>query len=101
MRLIDADALFSKVESSLIDNPHTEGNIRANHNHEHQHFMTMVAKQPTVYDVGKVIEKLADKIDPNVDSETGESCNNWVVEMQNELIGECIDIVKEGVVKDE
>lgn len=46
------------------------------------------------YDVDKVIEQLADKIDPNIDMDTGEHCNNWVVDMQNEIIGECIDIVR-------
>jgi len=51
---------------------------------------------PTAYDVNKVIEQLADKIDPNEDIETGENCNNWVVDMQNDLIDDCIKIVKGG-----
>ena len=55
----------------------------------------------TVYDLDKVIKQLADKIDPNEDFETGENCNNWVVDMQNDLIDDCIKIVNEGVNKDE
>lgn len=50
----------------------------------------------TAYEIDKVVEQLENKIDPNVDIDTGEPCNNWVVDMQNKLIGECIDIVKAG-----
>lgn len=60
----------------------------------------VVDSVPIAFDVDKVIEKLADKIEPNEDFETGEPCNNWVVDMQNELISDCINIVK-GAVKDE
>ena len=44
-------------------------------------------------DADKVVRRLKEKIDPNVDRDTGEPCDNWVVDMQNELIGECIEIV--------
>lgn len=53
-----------------------------------------VKRAENTYDVDKVIEQLADKIDSNIDMDTGEHCNNWVVDMQNEIIGECIDIVR-------
>ncbi len=56
-----------------------------------------IKQAENAYDVDQVIEKLADKILPNEDIDTGEPCYNWVVDMQNELIGECIDIVRGGI----
>ena len=63
-------------------------------------FYDMVDCQPTAYDVDKVVEQLEAKIQPNEDFLTGEPCDNWVVDMQNDLIIECISVVK-GAVKDE
>lgn len=81
MRLIDADKL---IEDRVENDP-----------------VVIAAKcAPTAYDLDKVIERLADKIDPNEDMDTGEHLENWVVDMQNEIIGACLDIVRSGVVKE-
>ena len=53
-----------------------------------------VSEIPTAFDVEKVIDELEGMIDSNVDSETGIPCDNWVVDMQNEIIAKCIEIVK-------
>lgn len=42
----------------------------------------------------KIIEELMKDIDDNADCFTGEPCNNWVVDMQNELTQKHIDIVR-------
>ena len=79
MRLVDVDIIEKQFDSNTW-----QGEM-----------MIAIARCiPTAYDVDKVIEQLADKIDPNIDMDTGEHCNNWVVDMQNEIIGECIDIVR-------
>lgn len=51
---------------------------------------------PAAFDLDKVIAEMEEMIDPNVDSETGMPCDNWVVDMQNEIIAKCIEIVKKG-----
>ena len=51
---------------------------------------------PVAYDVDKVVGQLEAKIQPNEDFLTGEPCDNWVVDMQNDLIIECISVVKGG-----
>jgi hypothetical protein len=56
--LISRKAVMKAIEKSMVDNPHTEGKVSVNHFYEHQHFMSMVIKQPTAYDVDKVIERL-------------------------------------------
>ena len=81
MRLIDADLIEKQFDTNTW-----QGEM----------MIAITKGLPTAYDVEKVITKLADKIDPNKDIDTGESCNNWVVDMQNELIDECIKVVKGG-----
>ncbi|WP_411337209.1 Lar family restriction alleviation protein [Ruminococcus gauvreauii] len=44
----------------------------------------------------RIVKQLVDMIDPNVDMDTGEACNNWVVDMQNAVIDECIKVVLLG-----
>jgi len=95
MRLIDADILINKVEKSLIDNPHTEGKVSANHNYEHQHFMRIITKQPTVYDVDKVVESLEECKCSEEDANREED-----IYMRNAHIQMCINVVK-GAIKDE
>lgn len=56
----------------------------------------IIEDMPTAYDVNKVVEQLQQDIDPNVDCDTGEPCNNWAVEMQNDLTEKHIEIVKGG-----
>lgn len=51
---------------------------------------------PTAFDLEKVIAELEEMIDPNVDFATGIPCDNWVVDMQNEIIAKCIEIVQKG-----
>jgi hypothetical protein len=81
MRLVDADLIEKQFDSNTW-----QGEM-----------MIAIARGlPTAYDVGKVVEKLAEKIEDNIDIDTGERCDNWFVDVQNELIEECIDIVKAG-----
>lgn len=96
-RLIDSDLLLYDIEKSMNDNPHAENKVAINHRNEHLHFMNLLSKQPSAFDFDEVIKQLCDKIQENVDGETGEPCWNWVVDMQNKLICECIDIVKGGL----
>lgn len=58
--------------------------------------MRLIRRLPAAYDVEKVIDRLAEEYQENVDMDTGEHCNNWVVDMQNEIIDQHIKIVKEG-----
>ena len=47
MRLIDAYALQDAIQKSKMENPHKDPRAIANHDFEHDHFMKMVAMQPT------------------------------------------------------
>lgn len=58
--------------------------------------MRLIRRLPIAYDVERVISQLAEEYQENVDMDTGVRCNNWVVDMQNEIIGEHIQIVKDG-----
>lgn len=48
MRLIDADALVQSIETSKNNNPHDGTIEKAMHLHEHNHFLCLVAQQPTI-----------------------------------------------------
>lgn len=50
MRLIDANVLQEQITQSKLSNPHSDPNIARNHDYEHDHFMKMVASQPTMKD---------------------------------------------------
>ena len=58
-----------------------------------------IIAMPAAYSVENVIEVLSKDIEPNVDGDTGEHCNNWVVDMVNELTERHIRIVKMGLKK--
>lgn len=58
--------------------------------------MRLIRRLPIAYDVERVISQLEEEYQENVDMDTGVRCNNWVVDMQNEIIGEHIQIVKDG-----
>ena len=47
MRLIDAYALQDEIHKSKMQNPHKDAKTATNHELEHDHFMQMVALQPT------------------------------------------------------
>lgn len=47
MRLIDAYALQDAIQKSKMENPHKDPRAIENHDFEHDHFMQMVAMQPT------------------------------------------------------
>ena len=47
-RLIDANALWNEVEKSKHDNPHTVARVKLNHHQEHDHFLNLIFKAPTV-----------------------------------------------------
>ena len=61
-RLIDTEILIRDVEESQYNNPHTDPKISSNHRMEHLHFMALISRQPTAYDVYKVVRKIKDKI---------------------------------------
>ena len=48
MRLIDADALYDKVDESRYNNGHKDGKIHTNHYAEHNHFLLMISDAPTI-----------------------------------------------------
>ena len=58
-----------------------------------------IISMPAAYSVENVIKALSKDIEPNVDSDTGEPCNNWVVDMVNELTERHIEIVRMGMNK--
>lgn len=76
----------------LIDDVHKD---KINLSDLSQHIISM----PAAYSVENVIEALSKDIEPNVDGDTGEHCNNWVVDMVNELTERHIRIVKMGMKK--
>lgn len=59
-RLIDANKLLERVEASMINNTHRNGNAALNHVSEHRHFMRLIVDQPTAFDVEKVVKELED-----------------------------------------
>lgn len=58
-----------------------------------------IIAMPATYSVENVVEALSKNIEPNVDSDTGEYCNNWVIDMVNELTERHIEIVRMGMKK--
>ncbi|QNM06582.1 Lar family restriction alleviation protein [Qiania dongpingensis] len=44
----------------------------------------------------RIVEQLNEMIDPNVDIDTGEACNNWVLDLENAVVEECIKTVLKG-----
>lgn len=107
MRLIDADKFMDILITCEQVNrqrplPEEKLNDKAVNNYETGQKETFdliiehLEKQPTAYNLDKVMEKLAEKIDPNVDMDTGQACDNWVIDIQNEVIRECMEIVREG-----
>lgn len=52
--LISRKVLLKEIELSMMDNPHIDEKVRANHNTEHQHFLHMVSRQPIEYDENKI-----------------------------------------------
>ena len=58
-----------------------------------------IIAMPAAYSIDNVVEALSKDIEPNVDYDTGEYCNNWVVDMVNELTERHIQIVRMGMKK--
>ena len=95
--LISRSELLEELNNYHYDTVNTEKRrmehiVKAN-------FTELIEKQPTAFDLDKVIAELEEMIDQNVDFETGMPCNNWVVDMQNEIIKKCIEIVQKGFVQ--
>lgn len=63
------------------------------------YIINLITVMPAAYSVDNVIEVLSKDIEPNVDSDTGEPCNNWVVDMVNKLTERHIEIVRMGMKK--
>lgn len=63
------------------------------------YIINLITVMPTAYSVDNVIEVLSKDIEQNVDGDTGEPCNNWVIDMVNELTERHIQIVKMGMKK--
>ena len=92
--LISRSSLLEKISDYIYDTVNPEK--RRMEHIVKAHFIELIEKQPTAFDVDKVIAELEEMIDPNVDFQTGVPCNNWVVDMQNEIIKKCIEIVQKG-----
>ena len=58
-----------------------------------------IIAMPSAYSIDSVIESLLKDIEPNVDYDSGEPCNNWVIDMVNELTERHIQIVRMGMKK--
>lgn len=56
--LIDSNKLIREVEQSLRNNNHKDNRIALNHLHEHQHFLSIIAKQECDFDKEKVIDEI-------------------------------------------
>lgn len=61
--LISRDELLKSIESSMRINPHKDRKIAANHNAEHMHFMGLVSRTPSAYDIDKVCRKINENKD--------------------------------------
>lgn len=97
MRLINADKLEENFETfyktNVKDMPEEYVALYCE-------LATMILQCPTAYDINKVIVRLSADIEPNIDHETGELLDNWVVDMQNDLTAKHIRIVSSGLLKD-
>lgn len=62
---------------------------------------TSVQELPVIYDVDKVIDEMEEGIEDNTDCETGVPCDNWVIDMCNDLITHCILIAQTGYLEEE
>lgn len=91
MRLIDADSFLEFM--TVLEEAGAE-------HISFDNLKNFINEQRTAYDLNRVLDMLCEKNDPNVDMDTGEPCDNWVVDMTNETIGECIEIVRSGGVGD-
>ncbi|MGN6715414.1 hypothetical protein [Anaerocolumna jejuensis] len=95
--LISKQAVIDLIEMRISNRSiYNESGSNWSRNAEATAIALAVAEMSPVYDMDKVIEQLESKIDPNEDIDTGEPCYNWVVDMQNDLISECIKIVLGG-----
>lgn len=63
------------------------------------YIINLITVMPAAYSVDNVVEILRKDIEDNVDSDTGEPCNNWVIDMVNELTERHIEIVRMGMKK--
>ena len=51
---IERERLITAIHTSKHNNPHSNGIVARTHNHEHQHFLSMVMAQPAA-DVVEVV----------------------------------------------
>lgn len=63
------------------------------------YIINLITVIPEAYSIENVIEALRKDIEDNVDCDTGENCDNWVVDMVNELTERHIEIVRMGMKK--
>ena len=91
-RSVAIDLLYKYADQKFV----TDGVSMANGILKAKCFIDNEENIPTAFDLDKVIAEMEEMIDPNVDFATGIPCDNWVVDMQNEIIAKCIEIVKKG-----
>lgn len=58
---IKREDIIKEVEHSLHDNPHTDAIVRRTHIHEHEHFLRMLADQPSA-NVAPFVFKPGDRV---------------------------------------
>ena len=96
---------MSKMESELIRKGDVikliediKDNSRITKNYATlEYIINLIIVMPEAYNIENVVKVLAKDIEENVDAYTGEPCNNWVVDMVNELTERHIEIVKMGM----
>lgn len=93
MRLIDADVLRSAIEESRRKNPHKDNKIALNHDMEHRAFCSMVASQPTAFDLDKVVEQLEENAYKSISKPTD---LGFTTEYKWLFFNDVIEILKGG-----
>lgn len=92
---LDDDLIRRSDVLKLIEDIKCNGDIPKNYG-TLLDIMRLIRRLPVAYDVERVISQLVEEYQENVDMDTGVHCNNWVVDMQNEMIDNHIKIVKDG-----
>ena len=93
-RLIDAD---KPIELMIRDRDYAEENGFMDMFYERQHLIGVINKQPTAYDVDKVVEQLEDYANEEMHYYKGTPYEKCI----EVCIGEAIEIVKGGGVKND
>lgn len=95
---IENDLIRKGDVIKLIEDIKNDSNISKNYV-TLLYIINLITVMPAAYSVENVVEVLSKDIEDNVDYDTGEHCDNWVVDMVNELTARHIEIVRMGMKK--